>query len=67
MLTYNCRLILSYVIDKVEDYQRLRGGLYFVETLPILTHGKIARPAVKQIAASMKQQIVDHFKKNYGK
>ncbi|XP_062538165.1 probable 4-coumarate--CoA ligase 3 [Armigeres subalbatus] len=41
--------ILDYVHGKVPDYKRLRGGLFFVDSLPTTANGKINRMKAKKI------------------
>lgn len=45
--------ICGLVANNFENSKRLRGGVYFVETLPTNTSGKILRRQVKQIATDL--------------
>lgn len=35
--------------ERTSDYKHLRGGVYFVDQLPILPTGKISRSGLKQL------------------
>lgn len=39
--------------DNFAFYKRLRGGIYFVDVLPMTASGKIARNVVKQMAIEL--------------
>jgi 4-coumarate--CoA ligase len=45
--------IVTYVNTKVIDAKRLRGGVHFIESLPMTPSGKILRRKVKEIAKEM--------------
>lgn len=45
--------VFNLVADKMSDYQRLLGGVYFVDELPITPSGKIRKNIVKQMAIEM--------------
>lgn len=45
--------IFDLVADKLSEFQRLLGGVYFVDELPITISGKIRKNIVKQIAIEM--------------
>lgn len=42
--------ILDYVNGKVIDAKKLRGGVHFLDALPMTINGKVQKPAVKKIA-----------------
>lgn len=46
----NEKFIVNHISSKVIDAQRLRGGVYFVDSLPMTTTGKIRRTSVREIA-----------------
>lgn len=50
----NCIETLSFIyLDRFADYKRLRGGVYFVDELPLTPSGKIIRRRVREIAIEM--------------
>lgn len=40
-------------LDHFADYYKLRGGVYFVESLPTTPSGKLLRREVKEIAIEL--------------
>lgn len=44
--------IIVYFIfaDQFADYKRLRGGVYFVDSMPLTASGKVLRRRVKEMA-----------------
>lgn len=38
---------------KLSDFKRLRGGVYFVESLPMTPSGKLLKRAIKNIAIEL--------------
>jgi acyl-coenzyme A synthetase/AMP-(fatty) acid ligase len=42
--------IMNHVNNKVIDAKKLRGGVHFLDALPMTPSGKIQRPEVKKIA-----------------
>lgn len=44
---------LFIYLDHFADYKRLRGGVYFVESLPLTPSGKVIRRYVKEIAIKL--------------
>jgi 4-coumarate--CoA ligase len=46
-------VVLNYVNDRVIDQKRLRGGVYFVENLPVGLTGKVDRNKMKKMAAEI--------------
>lgn len=48
---------LFIYLDNFTDYKRLRGGVYFVDSLPLTPSGKILRRCVKEIAIEMFNEI----------
>uniref|UniRef100_A0A6M2E2L5 Putative acyl-coa synthetase n=1 Tax=Xenopsylla cheopis TaxID=163159 RepID=A0A6M2E2L5_XENCH len=51
----------QYTNERVQDYEKLRGGLYIVKTLPVLTNGKKDKTTVRKIAKDMTNQIYDKY------
>lgn len=47
--------ILDYINGKVANYKRLRGGVFFVESLPRTINGKVNRREAKQLALKLSQ------------
>ncbi|KAL1398752.1 hypothetical protein pipiens_008715 [Culex pipiens pipiens] len=45
--------ILSYVNGKVPDYKRLRGGVFFVESIPRTANGKASRRECRKLAVKL--------------
>lgn len=45
--------ILAYVNGKVPDYKRIRGGVFFVETIPWTANGKINRRECRKLALKL--------------
>jgi acyl-coenzyme A synthetase/AMP-(fatty) acid ligase len=43
------QLIQQFVADKLEDHQKLRGGVQFVEALPRHVSGKLARDKLHEL------------------
>lgn len=41
--------LVNYVADRVDDRQRLRGGVKFVDHIPLTPSGKINRQAIKNM------------------
>lgn len=41
------------LLDEFADYKRLRGGVYFVNSMPLTASGKIVRRLVKEQAIEM--------------
>lgn len=44
-------------LGELSDAKQLRGGVYFVEQLPVTPSGKILRRKVKQIVLRMMEQL----------
>lgn len=42
--------IIQRVADSVTDFKHLRGGVYFVEQLPLTPSGKVQKRKVKDLA-----------------
>lgn len=42
-----------FLTDYFVDYKRLRGGVYFIDSLPLTPSGKVMRRKVKEIAIEM--------------
>lgn len=42
-----------FLIDTFSPWKHLRGGVYFVDTIPTTPSGKIARRLVKQMAIEL--------------
>ena len=42
-----------FFVEYFADYKRLRGGVYFVDSLPLTPSGKVMRRKVKDIAIEM--------------
>lgn len=55
--TKNSNLTSEDIIQAVEqemvDYKRLRGGVYFVDEIPLTPSGKVIKAKVKQIAIGL--------------
>lgn len=47
-------------LDTFESHKRLRGGVYFVETMPTTFTGKIARRKVAELASERYNQIAEN-------
>ncbi|XP_049538729.1 luciferin 4-monooxygenase-like [Anopheles darlingi] len=45
--------IVDGVADVVADYKRLRGGVFFVDNLPLTSSGKIARKRCRDLAVQL--------------
>lgn len=45
--------IFAFQLGHFADFQKLRGGVYFVDSLPLTPSGKILRREVKRIAIEM--------------
>lgn len=45
--------VFDLVADQMSDFQRLLGGVYFVDELPMTASGKIKKNIVKQMAIEM--------------
>lgn len=41
------------ILDHFADYYKLRGGVYFVDSLPTTPSGKILRRKVKEMAIAL--------------
>lgn len=52
MMQHTNNQIIIY-LDHFADYKRLRGGVYFVELLPLTPSGKVLRRYVKEIAIKL--------------
>jgi 4-coumarate--CoA ligase len=50
------QFIDAYVRERVSDHKFLRGGIYFVNKLPLTYSGKVMRREVKKIATEMYQE-----------
>lgn len=44
------------ILDTMPNYKQLRGGVYFVKSLPLTSTGKVIRRGVKEIAIKMYNQ-----------
>lgn len=44
--------IENYVRERVVDEKKIRGGVYFVDCLPINTSGKVRRGEVRNLAVA---------------
>lgn len=40
----------NFFLEKLSDAKQLRGGIYFVDTLPVTPSGKVLRRKVQEIA-----------------
>lgn len=40
-------------VDQVADVKRIRGGVHFVDNLPMTASGKILRNTMKEVAKKM--------------
>jgi 4-coumarate--CoA ligase len=49
--------IQKFVAGKFSDSKRLRGGVYFVDQLPLTHSGKVKRPEARQIAAELYTEV----------
>ncbi|XP_055617874.1 probable 4-coumarate--CoA ligase 1 [Toxorhynchites rutilus septentrionalis] len=47
--------LLDYVNGRVPDYKQLRGGIFFVDSIPRLPNGKINRRDAKKLALRLSQ------------
>uniref|UniRef100_A0A8D8HSL7 Luciferin 4-monooxygenase n=2 Tax=Culex pipiens TaxID=7175 RepID=A0A8D8HSL7_CULPI len=45
--------VLSFVNDKVPDYKRLRGGVFFVDSIPRTANGKASRRECRKLALKL--------------
>ncbi|XP_031621710.1 4-coumarate--CoA ligase 1-like isoform X2 [Contarinia nasturtii] len=48
--------VIKLVDDHFADYCKLRGGVYFVESLPMTPSGKILRRKVREMASNLKNR-----------
>lgn len=46
----NEEIIISYVHSKVIDAKKLRGGVHFIDALPMTPSAKVKRAEVRKIA-----------------
>ncbi|XP_058831945.1 probable 4-coumarate--CoA ligase 1 [Topomyia yanbarensis] len=51
--------LLTLVNEQLPDYKRLRGGLFFVDSLPRTASGKINRREAKRLALELSQLTID--------
>lgn len=53
--------MLNFLIylDNFADYKKLRGGVYFVDALPLTPSGKVIRRLVKEIAIKLYNKTLD--------
>ncbi|XP_053678593.1 uncharacterized protein LOC128728967 [Anopheles nili] len=49
--------IVRFVEQQVSDYKRLRGGVYFVDELPLTPSGKIVRRKCLEVVQRMRDQV----------
>ena len=43
-------------VDRLADFKQLRGGVYFVDEMPMTPSGKVARRSVKKLAVQLRGQ-----------
>lgn len=48
-------VVLFLFVDNFADYKRLRGGVYFVDSLPLTPSGKVRRQKVKEMLIELYQ------------
>lgn len=46
-------MITFIISDQFADYKRLRGGVYFFETLPLTPSGKVLRRVIRDMVTKM--------------
>lgn len=49
----NAYLLTFSDLDHLSDYCKLRGGVYFVESIPMTSTGKVQRRIVKENAIKL--------------
>lgn len=49
--------ILDYVNSRVIDAKRLRGGVHFLDALPITVNGKVDKSAVRKVALRLRDKL----------
>ena len=52
--------VINYVAERVSINKQLRGGVYFVDKLPMTASGKIQKRFVKAIAIEMNENVQNH-------
>lgn len=55
--TITAQDISDVVAQELADYKRLRGGVFFVDELPMTASGKIVKRKVRDIAVRMFQSV----------
>lgn len=48
----------ALISDNFADYKQLRGGVYFVQSLPLTPSGKVLRRCVKELAIKMYNEVM---------
>lgn len=51
-----CLSFWIFLLDHFADHYKLRGGVYFVDSLPTTASGKLLRRKVKETAIALHQQ-----------
>jgi 4-coumarate--CoA ligase len=54
--TLSEQMVIDYVAQHVPDQKQLRGGVYFIDKLPLTYSGKIMRREVKKIAIELSER-----------
>lgn len=55
--SYHLNIFLR-ISDHFADYKRLRGGVYFLNSLPLTPSGKVLRRVVRDMVAKMYEEAL---------